>query len=108
MKDQGDPVTVNAIVPGVVATGILPSSLIDAIPSQYLTPASLIVQAIENIINDSSITGQVLECNGSDIVDRPPPTYLNEACEYTVGGKYRSAAGDDAVLNFGMQQEGPS
>ncbi|KAI8942465.1 hypothetical protein NX059_000533 [Plenodomus lindquistii] len=105
MREEGEPITVNAIVPGTVPTAILPESVINAIPVEYLTPASLIVQAVDNIINDDSITGQVLECNGSDIVHRPPPDFLNQACLYTVGGKYREVAGDHAVLKHGLVKE---
>lgn len=105
MKEEGRPITVNAIIPGVVATAILPDSVIQSIPAQYRTSPSLIVQAIENIINDASITGQALECNGEDIINVPPPDYVNEACRYTVGGEYHTIAGADAVRNFGIQKK---
>jgi hypothetical protein len=105
MKEEGQPITVNAIIPGVVATAILPDSVIQSIPEQYRTSPSLIVQAIENIINDSSITGQAIECNGQDIIHVPPPDYVNEACRYTVGGEYQAIAGGDAVRNFGLEKK---
>ncbi|KAH7087752.1 hypothetical protein FB567DRAFT_470286, partial [Paraphoma chrysanthemicola] len=70
MSETRENITVNAIVPGLVATGILPEDLVDSVPSQYRTPASLIVQAVENLINDATITGQVIECSGTDIVFR--------------------------------------
>ena len=106
MKEEDQPVTVNAIIPGVVATAILPDSVIQSIPARYRTSPSLIVQAIENIINDSSITGQAIECNGEDIISIPPPDYVNEACRYTVGGEYQTLAGVDAVRKFGMEKKG--
>lgn len=103
-EENKEPITVNAIVPGTVATGILPKSLIDTIPPQFVTPASLIVQAVENIINDSALTGKVLECSGNDIVDHPPPAFINEACEYNVGGKYKGKVSENAVLEFGSRK----
>lgn len=104
MVEQNEPITVNAILPGMVATGILSADLVEGVPKQYRTPASLIVQAIENIINDSSITGQAIECSGEDIVFRPPPPFANEASEFTAGGKYRELSGPNAVLSFGEKQ----
>ncbi|KAJ4990941.1 15-hydroxyprostaglandin dehydrogenase [Stagonosporopsis vannaccii] len=105
MNEEGEPITVNAIVPGTVPTAILPGAVIDAIPAEYLTPASLIVQAVENIINDDSITGQVIECSGSDIVHRPPPDFVNKACLYTAGGEYRKVAGNNAVMDHGAAKK---
>ncbi|UPL02906.1 hypothetical protein LCI18_013840 [Fusarium solani-melongenae] len=102
MKENGEPITVNAIIPGTVPTAILPQGVIDAIPAQFLTPASLIVKAIEGVLNDSSINGQAIECSGTDIVNRPPHPFVNEACVYTAGGGYREKAGWDAVLNSSM------
>lgn len=105
MKETGEPIAVNAIIPGTVPTAILPQSVIDAIPDQFLTPASLIVKAIENILNDPLINGQAIECSGNEIVNRPPHPFVNEACEYTAGGGYREKAGQDAVLKFGIDEQ---
>lgn len=102
MMENGEPITVNSIIPGTVPTAILPQTVIDAIPTQFLTPASLIVKAIENILNDPSINGQAIECSGNDIVNRPPHPFVNEACKYTAGGGYREKAEQDAVLKFGI------
>ena len=101
MQEQNEPITVNAILPGMVATGILSDEIVGNVPEQYRTPASLIVQAIKDVLADSSITGQAIECSGKDIVFRPPPHYVNEASEYTAGGKYRDSLNPDAVMRFG-------
>jgi hypothetical protein len=104
MKELDEPITVNAILPGMVATGILSSDIVAGVPTEYRTPASLIVKAIETIIDDSSITGQAIECSGSEIVFRPPLPFVNAASEYTAGGKYRENADPNAVLQFGQQK----
>jgi hypothetical protein len=101
MQEQNEPITVNAILPGMVATGILSDEIVECVPEQYRTPASLIVEAINNVLADSSITGQAIECSGKDIVFRPPPDYVNEASEYTAGGKYRDSSNPNAVMKLG-------
>lgn len=105
MQDEGEPITVNAIIPGLVATGILDAALVNSIPAQHRTPVSVIVQAIENIINDSSITGQAIECSGTEIVARPPAPYINEAARYIMQGEYKKTLGDDAVLKFSLSEK---
>lgn len=103
MKEQNEPITVNAILPGMVATGILSGDIVQDVPSQYKTPASLIVDAIEMILKDDSLTEQAIECSGKEIVIRPALPFVNEASEYTAGGKYREGKNPDAVLQFGQQ-----
>ncbi|KAH0827733.1 15-hydroxyprostaglandin dehydrogenase (NAD(+)) [Fonsecaea pedrosoi] len=104
MKEQGEPITVNAILPGMVATGILSGEIVQSVPLQYKTPASLIVDAVEMILKDDSLTGQAIECSGAEIVLRPALPFVNKASEYTAGGKYREGGNADAVLQFGQQR----
>ncbi|KAL4861705.1 hypothetical protein BDV12DRAFT_179871 [Aspergillus spectabilis] len=103
MVEQNEPITVNAIIPGVVPTSILSDEIIHAVPDAFRTPVSLIVKAINNIIDDSSINGQAIECSGSEIRARPPLPFINAAAEFTAGGKYKEALEANAVLKVGTQ-----
>jgi hypothetical protein len=103
MEELNEPITVNAIIPGVVATAILPDDVVNSIPEKFRTPVSLIVKAIETILDDSSINAQAIECSASDICSRPPPHFVNEAAEFTAGGKYKEALKSDTIMNFGAQ-----
>ncbi|KAL3473176.1 hypothetical protein BJX99DRAFT_261606 [Aspergillus californicus] len=103
MVEQNEPITVNAIIPGMVPTSILSDEIVHAVPKGFRTPISLIVQVIGNIIDDSSITGQAIECSGSEIRARPPLPFMNEAAEFTAGGKYKESLEADAVLKVGTQ-----
>lgn len=84
-----EPITVNAICPGLVPTAINSEALVAAVPPRMITPLEVVVRAVERVILDSSITGQTLECSGQQIEARSVLPYLNEAAQYTAGGEYK-------------------
>ena len=70
-------------------TPLIDTALVDAFPPEMLTPISTIVQAIDEIIDNPSISGQAAECSGSEVLYRPFMPYGNEAAEYLQAGKYQ-------------------
>ena len=82
MALKNEPITANCICPGLVPTGLLPPAITDGIQQDMITPTSTIVKAINGFLSDSSITGQVAECSGPDIIYRPSYEPENEAAKY--------------------------
>ncbi|EXJ62992.1 hypothetical protein A1O7_03436 [Cladophialophora yegresii CBS 114405] len=75
-------ITVNCICPGIVPSGLLPEAFTNALQADMITPTSTIVKAINNFLADDSLTGQVAECSGQDVIYRPPYEPENEAARY--------------------------
>lgn len=87
MKSEGSPITVNCICPGLVATPLANDALLAVFRKDMQTPASTIIKAVNMFINDASLSGQVGECSGKDILLREGLPYGNEAAEYMGEGK---------------------
>ncbi|OAL39413.1 hypothetical protein AYO20_01283 [Fonsecaea nubica] len=105
LKDDGEPITVNAICPGAVPTAIFSKELADALPSEVITPTSTIVEAIKYILQDATVTGQAIECSGREFSARPVLPYLNEAAEFTSGGKYKELIGPgDGLMEYSIRK----
>ena len=71
LKKHG--ITFNAICPGVVETGIAPQvvyKLLKETMPDVLTPMSTIMKGFNTIL-ESDMTGEVLECSGELVVQRP-------------------------------------
>lgn len=69
-----DSITVNAVCPGMVETGIAPQMIYKYIKENMpdvITPMSTIMKAFNTILG-SNMTGQVLECSGELVQPRPP------------------------------------
>ena len=79
---ESESITVNCICPGLVTTGLLPAAFTAGMEADMLTPKSTIVKAINNFISDKSLTGQVAECSGPDIIYRSCNEPENEAAKY--------------------------
>ncbi|OCT54855.1 hypothetical protein CLCR_02998 [Cladophialophora carrionii] len=77
-----EPITVNCICPGLVPSGLLPEAFTNALQADMITPRSTIVKAINNFLADDSLTGQVAECSGQDVIYRPSYEPENEAARY--------------------------
>ena len=78
----------NCVCPGLVATAMIPSTTVEAIPKDKLTPVATVTKAIEAFLVDSSITGQAAECSGDEVHYRPPYTFVNEAARYMNDGSW--------------------
>lgn len=105
LKELGEPITVNAICPGLVPTGLnLGNPLMDVTPKEFFTPQATIVRAVERIIEDDSLTAQILECSVEDIVARPVLPYLNAAAEFIGAGKFKELISHEATSEFSAKQ----
>jgi hypothetical protein len=73
-----------------VPTPLVSQKIVDVVPKYVITPYTTIVRGIQAFISDPTITGQVAECSGSDVIYRPVLPYGNEASEYMVEAKYQN------------------
>lgn len=51
-------------------------------PSEHLTPLSTIVQAYDRVLDDNSMTGQVIEASQNDLFFRKQVEYPNQSEEW--------------------------
>ncbi|KIV91480.1 hypothetical protein PV10_06015 [Exophiala mesophila] len=87
LQQRGDTnISVNAICPALVVTGLVNPDLAKRVPKEYITPAATIVKAIERFIDDPSITGQVAECSGEEIFYRDGHAFSNEGSKWVMTG----------------------
>ncbi|XP_014556511.1 hypothetical protein COCVIDRAFT_26708 [Bipolaris victoriae FI3] len=82
-----EPITVNCICPGIVATNISSSPMTDAI-AKILTPHSTIVRAVDGFLTDSSKNGLVAECSIENIHYRVQPDWSDEKAKEVMTGVY--------------------
>lgn len=50
--------SVNAILPGLVATGLTPPWMIAQGPKEYITPMSTILEAYDDLMNEEVVAGK--------------------------------------------------
>ena len=82
-------ITVNAVLPAFVPTGLAPPRLIEAWPKEHITPMSTVLKCFGMFIDDDAITGQTGECSQDNIYLRRQPEYANDSQRWTreEGGK---------------------
>lgn len=91
-------VTVNAIAPAIVATGLAPSGLMDAFPESCVTPMSTIMRAFEALGDlrgeiegkewvEGGYTGQIVECSLANLYFRDEVEKLDDSQKYMAQGK---------------------
>lgn len=85
---RNEPITVNAVCPGMVPTGLVPPAAINALEPDMVTVPQTVVDAINRFLEDDGLTGHVLEASGRDLISRPPCTPENDAARYMLGGSY--------------------
>ncbi|KIW77786.1 hypothetical protein AYO21_06904 [Fonsecaea monophora] len=85
LKELGEPITVNCICPGLVHTALTKIYSFTC-PEEYITPASTIVKAVMNFIDDDSLTGQAAECSGENIHYRQRPEFSDDKAAFICGG----------------------
>lgn len=88
LQYRKESITINCLCPGVVPTGLMPQTIVDSMPSDMVTWPSTMVRAIHGFLADGSLTGQVAECSGTDIIYRPAYTPENEAARYMLSGAF--------------------
>ncbi|KAL7270289.1 hypothetical protein RUND412_007006 [Rhizina undulata] len=73
-------ITVNAILPAFVPTGLAPEGLIDAWPREHVTPMSTVMKAYDMFLDDEKrLTGQTGECSLDQVFLRQKLEYPNES-----------------------------
>ncbi|KAK5053847.1 hypothetical protein LTR84_001809 [Exophiala bonariae] len=70
-------IQVNGLAPCVVETNIAPG--VGQLDGIILTPVSTVVRAVEMLLDDSSITGQITEVSDDRVTFSPPPEYVDES-----------------------------
>lgn len=71
-------ILINTVLPGAVATPIVPQGMIDAISEECLTPVSTILEAHDKFIDDDTgMIGKALEASAKDLIFYDPPEYGN-------------------------------
>jgi 15-hydroxyprostaglandin dehydrogenase (NAD) len=50
-------ITVNAICPAFIATGLAPKAVLEVFPKEHLTPMSTALRAYDTFLADDSMTG---------------------------------------------------
>ncbi|KAH7113629.1 hypothetical protein EDB81DRAFT_768055 [Dactylonectria macrodidyma] len=99
-----EPITVNAICPGLVPTPLISPALKEAMPPDMVTPVSTVLRGFKSIVSDDSMTGQVIECSGNEIFHRRALPYANSVAEYLCGGKYKELVDPDEFAKHAAQR----
>ncbi|GFF45381.1 3-oxoacyl-[acyl-carrier-protein] reductase FabG [Aspergillus udagawae] len=73
---EWEQIQINALAPAVIETNIAPDSAL--FRSMILTPMSTATRAVAQLVNDSSLTGKVLELHGEEVTFAEPPAYVDE------------------------------
>lgn len=81
-------ITINAICPAMVRTGLAPPELLDAYPEKYITPMSTIMRAYDELMDEERrANGQVVEASQGELYYREqykPLHTAKESQEYLV------------------------
>ena len=72
-------ITVNAILPAFVPTGLAPPGLIDIFPKEHVTPISTVIKAFDTFLEYDSLSGETVELSQGDLFFRKKPDYPNES-----------------------------
>jgi 15-hydroxyprostaglandin dehydrogenase (NAD) len=76
---QKENIRLNCVCPAFVPTNLAPSSLLQAMPKEHVTPMSTIVRAFQNFASDPSLVGKAAECSLGEIYYRDQVDYCNES-----------------------------
>lgn len=79
---QAEQISVNAICPAFVATGLCPPAIMAAFPKDHFTPMSTIIKAYDAILNDDQMTAQVIEVSLDRLYYRKQPEYVDESVKW--------------------------
>ncbi|KAF9891662.1 hypothetical protein FE257_003674 [Aspergillus nanangensis] len=70
-------IRINCILPGIVATKIIPPELVAAVSPECMTPLSTIVAGYDRCLEDSSLVGEALEASADKLLPLPRPGLEN-------------------------------
>ncbi|EXF78022.1 15-hydroxyprostaglandin dehydrogenase [Colletotrichum fioriniae PJ7] len=70
-------IRINCIRPGSIATPLMPAAMAAAAGSSSITPMPTVVNALDRIITDESLSGAALECSVDKVLLTPDPEPLN-------------------------------
>ena len=94
-----DNLTVNAILPGMVVTGLTPPWLIAHIPQEYLTPMGTILRAFDDLIKEETVDGKLQRKTGRCLEASEDKLFYREPVEYPSDGQRWLF---DGVVNGGL------
>lgn len=94
-----DGLSVNAILPGLVSTGLTPPWLISQCPQEYLTPMSTILQAYDDLMQEEMVDGKVKRKSGKCLEASQGGLYYREQMEFPSDGQ-RWICDDNANAGF--------
>ncbi|KIW52481.1 hypothetical protein PV05_08115 [Exophiala xenobiotica] len=69
-------IQINALAPAVLETNIAPSK--DLFKPMIMTPMSTLTRGVQQLVSDSSLTGQIAEIHGNNVTLAQPPPYVDE------------------------------
>ncbi|KAH8738224.1 15-hydroxyprostaglandin dehydrogenase [Ilyonectria robusta] len=70
-------IRINCILPGIVATKIIPPEMVAAVLPECMTPIATIVAAYNKCLEDHSLSGEAIECSVDKLLLVPRPEYQN-------------------------------
>jgi 15-hydroxyprostaglandin dehydrogenase (NAD) len=79
-----DNLSVNAICPGLVATGLPPPDLLANCPKEYFTPMSTILRAHDDLMKEEIIEGKPQRKSGQSLEDVEDQLFYRKPVEYTL------------------------
>ncbi|KAJ9209964.1 hypothetical protein DTO166G4_8436 [Paecilomyces variotii] len=66
---QKDNIFINTVLPGIVATPIVPPEMIEAVTPECITPVETVIRGYHRFLDDDTgVTGQVLEASADKLV----------------------------------------
>lgn len=100
LHKRGELIRVNAVCPAFVPTGLVNPELIKRVPKQYVTPSATIVRAIDQFIADESLTGQVVEASGEELIFHRLLEPTNEGSKWVMSGGLKTllAPGEEQAV----------
>jgi 15-hydroxyprostaglandin dehydrogenase (NAD) len=99
-----DNLSVNAILPGFVATGLTPHWMVAQIPDEHVTPMSTILMAHNDLMKEETVDGKVERKTGQCVEACQDKLYYRKPVEYS-SESMRWRLEDDA--NGGLWMKGP-
>ncbi|KAE8383614.1 hypothetical protein BDV26DRAFT_287442 [Aspergillus bertholletiae] len=73
-----DNIHINCVLPGIVATPIVPPEMIDAVAPECRTPMKTVLDAVQIFIEDKTgLAGKLLECSADKLISYNPPEMGN-------------------------------
>jgi len=71
-------ITVNCICPTFVPTNICPPHIRDKFPPEHITPMSTVLKAVDTFLDNTSMSGEVIELSLDQLHHRQIPPFLDE------------------------------